>query len=86
MLVAVAVTLMLLHHRNGIKYTPQYDISVDGAIVAEFSPESGNLSFGELALIFNSPRAATVTASTDGLLFYIDRDTFRAAVANSRHE
>lgn len=73
-------------HVYDIPCAPQYDIDVNGSTVAQFSRESGNASFGELALIYNSPRAATVSAATDGVLFFIDRETFRGAVANARHE
>eukprot|EP01135_Chromosphaera_perkinsii_P003451 Nk52_evm20s243 gene=Nk52_evmTU20s243 len=34
-------------------------------------------SFGELALMYNTPRAATVTASEDSVLWAVDRVTFR---------
>lgn len=34
-------------------------------------------SFGELALMYNTPRAATVTAKTNGRLWVMDRLTFR---------
>jgi cAMP-dependent protein kinase regulator len=47
-------------------------------------------SFGELALLFNAPRAATITAASDGILWQIDRNTFRhgvgAASAKRRQE
>ncbi|KAJ3121403.1 hypothetical protein HK100_012397 [Physocladia obscura] len=34
-------------------------------------------SFGELALMYNAPRAATVIAKTEGVLWALDRVTFR---------
>lgn len=47
---------------------------VDGVKVAASGP---GLSFGELALMYNLPRAATVHASTDCVLWALDRMTFR---------
>lgn len=35
-------------------------------------------TFGELSLMYNSPRAATVRCETAGVLFALDRRTFRA--------
>ena len=35
-------------------------------------------TFGELALMYNTPRAATVTCSASGTLFSLDRKTFRS--------
>ena len=37
-------------------------------------------SFGELALLYGSPRAATVAAKTSGVLWALDRSSFAAAV------
>ncbi|KAG0556492.1 hypothetical protein KC19_11G057800 [Ceratodon purpureus] len=40
-------------------------------------------SFGELALLYDAPRAATVKASTDCILWAMDRGTFRAILMTS---
>lgn len=40
-------------------------------------------SFGELALIYGTPRAATVKASTDVKLWGIDRDSYRRILMGS---
>lgn len=37
-------------------------------------------SFGELALLYNMPRAATIKADSDGVLWALDRSTFRRIV------
>jgi cAMP-dependent protein kinase regulator len=44
-------------------------------------------SFGELALMYNAPRAATVRALTEGVLWAVDRATFRHIVlGNAQRE
>ena len=40
-------------------------------------------SFGELALMYNCPRAATVVAKSRGVLFKMDRHTFKQMVVGS---
>lgn len=37
-------------------------------------------SFGELALMYNQPRSATIIATTDGILWVMGRQTFRKLV------
>jgi cAMP-dependent protein kinase regulator len=36
--------------------------------------------FGELALMYNAPRAANIKAKEDSTVFSLDRDTFNAIV------
>lgn len=39
--------------------------------------------FGELALLYNAPRAATIQAVEDGVLWSLDRETFNHIVKDS---
>lgn len=47
-----------------------------------FDYENGG-SFGELALLYNAPRAATVTAASTGVLWALERAAFKALVIGS---
>ena len=38
------------------------------------------MAFGELALLYNAPRAASIKAETDVTLFTLDRSTFNHIV------
>lgn len=40
-------------------------------------------SFGELSLLYNAPRAATIKAKTPAILFSLDRDCFNNIVKDS---
>lgn len=40
-------------------------------------------SFGELALLYNAPRAATIKAKTDVVLFSLDRECFNGIVKDA---
>lgn len=43
----------------------------------------GKGSFGELALMYNAPRAATIVSNTEGMLWAMDRHTFRKIVVKA---
>jgi cAMP-dependent protein kinase regulator len=40
-------------------------------------------AFGELALLYNAPRAATITSDGDSVLFALDRQTFNHIVKDA---
>lgn len=40
-------------------------------------------AFGELALLYNAPRAATITAENECLLWSLDRETFNNIVRDA---
>lgn len=44
---------------------------------------NGSGAFGELALMYNCPRAATIIATTDGSLWGMDRTTFRRIIVKN---
>ncbi|CAG8503667.1 30108_t:CDS:2, partial [Racocetra persica] len=57
-----------------------FEIFVDDKLVLVVA-DGG--SFGELALMYNNPRAATVKAKTDGILWAVSRDDFRKTITNA---
>ena len=40
-------------------------------------------AFGELALLYNAPRAASIKATSDCVLFALDRETFNHIVKDA---
>lgn len=65
---------------NHHKIFTMFQIFVDGEHVTSIT-EGG--SFGELALIYGTPRQATVKAKTDTKLWGIDRDSYRRILMGS---
>jgi len=63
----------------------QYDVFklIDGAQKKVFQYDNKG-SFGELALMYNAPRSATVTAASSGSLWAMDRETFRRIVVKAQ--
>ncbi|OZJ02956.1 hypothetical protein BZG36_04624 [Bifiguratus adelaidae] len=53
-------------------------ISKDGAPPQKVTSYGPGGSFGQLALMYNAPRAATITATSDAVLWALDRVTFRS--------
>ncbi|XP_072097419.1 cAMP-dependent protein kinase type II-beta regulatory subunit-like [Mobula birostris] len=62
----------------------KYDIfvSVDGMQKCVGTYENHG-SFGELALMYNTPRAATIIATSNGALWGLDRTTFRRIIVKN---
>ena len=58
----------------------EYTASKEGQTVFKYD---GKGSFGELALMYNCPRAATITADTEGVIWALDRMTFRKIIMTS---
>jgi len=57
-----------------------YDIIINDTKVSHYD-NSG--FFGELALMYNMPRAATIVATTEGTLWSLDRQTFRQIIVKA---
>lgn len=57
-----------------------FDIMVSGTTVGQYNNKG---SFGELALMYNTPRAATIVATQEGALWGLDRATFRRLIVKN---
>ena len=59
----------------------RFDIFIDG--IGKVAERLQGSYFGELALLYNSRRSATVTAAEDSVVWVVDRPTFRSMIAKS---
>merc|ERR1719221_1685325 len=59
------------------------DVFKDGSDQAVWTYDKQGQYFGELAVLYDAPRAATVVAKTDSKLWSIDRNTFNFLVKDS---
>jgi len=57
-----------------------YDIYIDENKVGSYN---GTGNFGELALMYNVPRAATIKATTEGVLWSLDRKNFQRIIVKA---
>jgi len=65
-----------------IIFSGEYEAYQGDEVLVQYTTkgEDTNSGFGELALMYNSPRAASVRCTEAGLLFTLDRKTFRKEV------
>ena len=61
----------------------RFSVQVDGREVVQIGPGG---SFGELALLYNTTRSATVVSLEEGNLWVVDRATFRRVVVDLAHK
>ena len=64
-------------HRKELDCTKLYAGKEEPTYLKTYVPGE---SFGELALLYNAPRAAAIKAKTDCVLFGLDRDCFNNIV------
>lgn len=61
----------------------KFYVVADGEVEIEGTSFGAGSSFGEIALLRDVPRTATVTTRTDAVLYALERDEFLAAVTGS---
>ncbi len=57
-----------------------YKVFVEGEEEKYIKPYHSGDAFGELALLYNAPRAASIRTKTESVLFSLDRETFNHIV------
>lgn len=63
-----------------LKCTKLFKGNTEPTLLKKYQPGEG---FGELALLYNAPRAATIIAETESILWKLDRDTFNNIVKDA---
>ena len=71
---------MYVLESGSLKCTKHFPDKDEPTHLKDYEPGEG---FGELALLYNAPRAATITATTDYVIYKLDRDTFNNIVKDA---
>jgi len=71
---------MFVVNTGALKCTKVFKGNTEPTHLVDYVPGMG---FGELALLYNAPRAATITATASSSLMKLDRGTFNHIVKDS---
>ena len=71
---------MYVLEQGTLDCTKVFSGNMQPTFLKEYQPGEG---FGELALLYNAPRAATIKAKTDYTIWKLDRDTFNNIVKDA---
>lgn len=71
---------MYVLEQGSLKCTKIFAGNTEPTHLKDYVPGEG---FGELALLYNCPRAATITALEDSTVWRLDRDTFNNIVKDA---
>jgi len=71
---------MYVLESGNLNCTKLFAGNAEPTFLKEYVPGEG---FGELALLYNAPRAATITGKTDFVCWKLDRDTFNHIVKDA---
>lgn len=71
---------MFVLEQGSLDCTKVFAGNTEPTFLKEYKPGEG---FGELALLYNAPRAATITSKTDYVCWKLDRDTFNNIVKDA---